>query len=309
MLAVDAPLRSLEVINRAGPGFVALETTLPLHGVPRDRARGLITALEQAVQGAGVQAAFVGLLSGRGVVGLTRAELETLLDSAGVAKVNTSNLGAAAFRGVHGATTVATTVELASSAGVRVAATGGIGGLHRDYGRRVDVSADLAALARYPVAVVSSGVKSLLDVEGTREILESLGVPVVGFRTDRLPAFYLRESDASVDVRFDDAHELARFVDLELCRTGRGILIAQPVPSEAAIAPADWERWLKAASSGGTATARDATPAILEAVHRESGGRTVESNIALAVSNAALAGAICAAMSPSAPRSSPSMRK
>ncbi len=286
----------MEIVNRAGPGFVALETTLPLHGVPRGRGEALCAELTRGVERAGARAAFVGVVSGRGVVGLTREELKTLFEAAGVAKANAANLGVLAHRGVHAATTVSTTVELSAACGVRVVATGGIGGFHRGYASRLDVSADLAALARFPVVVVCSGAKSLLDVESTREALEALGVPVVGFRTDRFPAFYLRESGAGVDARFDDERELAGFVDAELCRTGRGIVVANPVPEKDAVAPAEWAVWLAFAEKKVAASGREATPALLAALHEESKGRTLEANVALAVSNAEVAGRLCRVM-------------
>ncbi len=290
----------MEIVNRAGPGFVALETTLPLHGVPRQAGPGLCDRLREAVQKAGATAAFVGVVSGRGTVGLTPAELKALFEADDVPKANSANLGALAFRGSHAATTVSSTVELAAAAGIRVVATGGIGGVHRGYAMRLDVSADLAALARFPLAVVASGAKSLLDVESTREALEALGVPVVGFRCDRFPAFYLRESEAGLDARFDDERELAAFIDAEVCRTGRGIVVANPVPATAAIPPQTWATWLAAAQSAGSASGRDSTPALLSELHRVSGGRTLEANVALALDNAALAGRVCAALRPSA---------
>jgi pseudouridine-5'-phosphate glycosidase len=193
----------------------------------------------------------------------------------------------------HAATTVSTTMELAAGAGVRVFATGGLGGVHRGFARRPDVSADLAALARFPVAVVSSGVKGLLDVEATREVLETLGVPVVGFRTDRFPAFYRRESAARVDARFDDLADLARFVLAELGRTGRGIAVCNPIPPAHEIRESAWEGWLREAEAqAGDADGRDATPALLGALHAVSGGATLRANIELVKSNARLAGQI-----------------
>src|SRR5690606_10624096 len=138
------------------------------------------------------------------------------------------------------ATTVSATMEIAAAAGLRLFATGGLGGVHRGYAQRLDISADLAALARFPVAVVCSGVKSLLDVESTREALESLGVPVVGFGTDRFPAFYRRASEAGVDARFDDPESLAAFLSQELARTGRAVVVANPIPAADEIAERDW---------------------------------------------------------------------
>jgi pseudouridine-5'-phosphate glycosidase len=173
--------------------------------------------------------------------------------------------------------------------------------VHRGYGEHLDVSADLLALARFPVAVISSGVKSLLDVVSTREALESLGVPVVGYQTDSFPAFYLRKSAASVDIRIDDVKSLAAFALAELQRTGRGILIVQPVPEEEELDAKDWGRWLLKAEAEAEregARGRDATPAILGALHRISEGRTLQANLALIRENTRLAARLAAASIP-----------
>ncbi|MDX2132492.1 MAG: pseudouridine-5'-phosphate glycosidase [Planctomycetota bacterium] len=285
----------MNVLRRAGPRGVALETTLLLHGVPRERALGLARELGEVVRAGGGEPAIVGVLGGRAVAGLTEAELRTLLDAGDVPKVNASNLGVVMHRGGHGATTVSATMEIAAAAGLRVFATGGLGGLHRGDGS-IDISADLGAFTRFPVAVVSSGVKGLLDVEGTRELLEALGVCVVGFRTDRFPAFYQRESGARVDARFDDEADLARFLRCELARTGRGVLVANPVPTEAEILPDEWRAWLaEAMNRAGGASGRDVTPRVLAGLHEVSGGRTLEANVALVRDNARLAGRLAAA--------------
>lgn len=287
----------MNLVNRAGPECVALETTLPVHGVPPEAGRALVRQLDQAIQAEGARAAFTGVHAGRAVVGLSAEEMTDLLQNPGaVPKANTANLGVILHRRGHGATTVSSTMELAAGTGVRVAATGGLGGVHRHLAERLDISADLAAFTRFPVAVVTSGVKSLLDVEGTREALETLGVPVVGFGTSTFPAFYLRESGAEVDARFDDSDELAAFVAGELERTGRGIVIAHPVPAGEAIDPGDWANWMKEAerrAAGEGSRGREVTPAILAALHEISGGATLRTNIALAVANARLAARLC----------------
>ncbi len=281
------------LISRAGPRSVALETTLLLHGVPHEAARPLATDIRADIERHGAHAALVGVVAGRPTVGLTDTELDELLIAPRVPKANTANLGAILFAGSHGATTVSTTIELAAGAGVRVFATGGLGGVHKHLARHLDISSDLTALARFPVAVVASGCKSLLDVVGTRELLETLGVPVVGFRTDRFPAFYLRESDATIDARFDDAAALAQFVRSELARTGRGIVIANPIPEADEIPHDLWMNWLDAAEEDAErATGRDVTPVILGRLHELSGGRTLRANITLVRNNASLAAQI-----------------
>jgi pseudouridylate synthase len=289
------------VVNRTAPSepCVALETTLLVHGVPRGEGLLLARELAAIVARRGARAAVIGILRGRAIVGMHEHEIAELLDSADVPKANTANLGLVLHRRQHGATTVSATMELAAAAGVRAFATGGLGGVHRGYGTHLDISADLAALARFPVAVVASGVKSLLDVRSTREALETLGVPVVGFRTDRFPAFYLRESAAGVDARFDDVSDLAGFLSAELERTGRGVLVANPVPGDAEIAEGQWNRWLteatqQAGESG--ASGRDVTPAVLAALHRISGGATLRTNVALVKANAELGAELAVAM-------------
>lgn len=290
---------STQIINRAGPGHIALETTLLVHGLPGQDAAALAGELGRIAAGAGAPAATIGVLGGRAIVGMTEGELSELLAAADVPKANSANLGVLIHRGGHAATTVSATLELAAACGVRLFATGGIGGVHRGYGEDLDISSDLTALSRFPVAVVSSGVKSILDVIATREALETLGVPVIGFGTDSFPAFYLRQSEAGVDARFDDVAELAAFVDAELARTGRGVLIANPIPEDAELNEDDWERWLEMAAREADAQAirgRDRTPFILGRLHEISDGATLRANIALVKSNVHLAAAICSAM-------------
>jgi pseudouridine-5'-phosphate glycosidase len=292
---------------------VALETTLLLHGVPRPDARPLAVRLSKLIHDQGAIPMTVGVLRGKPVVGLSDAQLDELLAAPAeqVRKVNTSNLGICMSRRQHGATTVSTTMELAAAAGVSVFATGGIGGVHfaeasgsgSSAPSALDVSSDLHAFTRFPVAVIASGVKSILDVTGTREVLETLGVPVVGFRTDDFPAFYLRRSDgprvAPLDARFDDVAELAAYVRHELARTRRGVLICNPIPPEHELRASDWQQWLGAARAEvarSGAQGRDVTPRLLGALHTVSGGATLRANIALVESNATLAGKLARAM-------------
>lgn len=278
---------------------VALETTLLVHGVPRADAPRLARDLDADVRAGGARPVLIGVHAGRPIVGMTDQQLADLLAAPEVPKLNTGNLGLALHRGSHGATTVSATIELAAGAGVPVFATGGLGGVHRGYGESLDISADLAALSRWPVAVVCSGVKSILDVVSTREALETLGVPVVGFGTDRFPAFYQRHSPAGVDGRFDDVADLARFVRTELARTGRGIVVAHPIPPEEELGTAEFDGWLReaeAAARARGASGRGVTPAVLAGLHAVSGGRTLRANVALVRSNARLAGALARAM-------------
>lgn len=278
---------------------MALETTLLVHGVPADAAPGLAAKLSEAVRAQGAEPALIGIVNGTPTVGMTDDELAVLLGAGEVPKVNTANLGIAIHRKTHGATTVSTTIELAALAGVRVFATGGIGGVHRDSAVTWDISSDLHALARWPVAVVTSGVKSILNVSGTREMLETLGVPVVGFRCDAFPAFYRRASEAGVDARFDDAADLAAFVAAELARNGRGVVIANPIPEPHEIGAADLDAWTDQAHAEATQQGiggRAVTPFVLSRLHEISGGRTLGANVELALDNARLAGRVAAGM-------------
>lgn len=297
------------ILSRAVPPAVALESTLILHGVPRDSARELASDLARIVSAQGATPALIALVNGTPTVGVTDGELDLLFAARDVPKANTANLGVLMHRRSHAATTVSTTMELAARAGIRVFATGGLGGAHENYGASWDVSSDLAALARFPVAVVTSGTKSILDVESTREMLETLGVPVVGYRTDTFPAFYLRESERKVDARFDDVADLACYIAMELSRTQRGIVVANPVPREHEIDSGSWTSWLAAArasvQSQGTPQGRDVTPRILAELHRLSGGATLRANIELVRSNAELAGRIAAALPKTDPHKVP----
>lgn len=276
---------------------VALETTLLVHGVPREVALDLHDELDDLIRSAEAVPALIGVIAGEPVAGMTRDALRAMLDQPQTPKLNASNLGVALHRGLTGATTVSTTMEIAARARVRLFATGGIGGVHRGYARRLDISSDLLAIARFPVGVVTSGVKSLLDVISTREALETLGVCVAGFGTEHFPAFYMRESGAGVDARFDDAVDLAEFVGAELARTGRGVVIANPIPVSSAIDREEFSRMLAEAEAsvegaGGGPEGRDVTPAILGALHRISAGKTLAANLDLVRANASLAAKI-----------------
>lgn len=288
-------MAELQVDKRVNSRAVALETTLLVHGVPHNASLLLAEELDAIVRAEDSTPALIGVVEGRATVGMNRAELQSMIEGGDVPKVNTANLGHAFHAGYSAATTVSSTMEIAAHAGLRVFATGGIGGVHRGYGERLDISADLVAFTRYPVAVVTSGVKSILDVVATREALESLGITVIGFRTDTFPAFYMRDGGCGVDIRIDDLDDLARFVRSELPRTGRGIVIANPIPADDEISKPDWEGWLQEAERRAIdegVSGRDVSPAVLSGLHEVSGGRTLEANIALVKSNARVAAAV-----------------
>ncbi|HBS29682.1 MAG TPA: pseudouridine-5-phosphate glycosidase [Phycisphaerales bacterium] len=292
--------RGLPLVRRVTRPAVALETTLLLHGVPKDAAPSLARELDEAVRANGAHPAVVGVVAGVPTVGMTGAELDTLLRAPSVAKANSANLGALVHARAHGATTMSATMELAAAVGVRVFATGGLGGVHPPGIARFDISSDLGALARFPLAVVTSGVKSLLDIPSTREALEALGVPVVGFRTSDFPAFYQRRAArpvAPVDARFDDEPDLARFLSFELARSGRGVVVANPIPEGDEIPEAQWRQWLSTAereAADAGVIGRALTPFLLGRIHNLSEGRTLRANVALVLNNARLAARLAA---------------
>lgn len=293
--------RGMDLLNRAGRRSVALETTLLLHGVPRPDAMPLHRELCAIIRQEGSEPALVGVLAGRPIVGLSDTELTTLLESPNVPKANTSNLGSLLHLRSHAATTVSATMELAAAAGLCIFATGGLGGVHQGYAHQLDISSDLAALTRFPLAVVASGVKSILDVTATREALETMGIPVIGFQTDRFPAFYQRDGGARVDARFDDEASLARFIRFELARTNRGVLIANPIAAGDEIPKPQFERWLDQARQEAMAQGvggREATPFILGRLHALSAGATLRANLALVKCNVRLAARLAAAIGP-----------
>ena len=280
---------------RTGPKSVALETTLLLHGVPREDSMALAEELFQIVEEEGAEPALVGVIQGQAIVGITLAELGEMLEGGPVEKVNTANLGYALFSGHSGATTVATTMELAAASGVQFFATGGLGGVHRGYGSHWDISADLAAFTRFPVAVITSGAKLVLDVVSTREALETLGITIVGYGTHAFPAFYVRESGAHVDVQMDDVSKLSAFASSEMSRTGRGLVVANPIPAAFEISAEEWDVWFREARDRAAhVQGRDTTPALLGALHEISEGKTLHANIELVKSNARLAAQLAA---------------
>ena len=278
---------------------VALETTLVTHGLPHPDGVTTAMSLEQIVREAGATPATIGIIGGSIRIGLTPAELEQLATTPNVAKINLSNLAAAVASGKPGSTTVAATMFAAHASGIRVFATGGIGGVHRNASESGDVSADLTALARIPVAVVSAGAKAILDLPRTVEMLETLGVPVFGFRTDEFPAFYRRSTGLPVDHRYDSITDLAAAVRLHLSLgLGTGVLIANPIPIADEMPSELYDRALHTALSEAETQrirGRPVTPFLLERMHAVTGGESVRANVALLRHNAHVAAALAVA--------------
>jgi pseudouridylate synthase len=278
---------------------VALETTVVTHGLPHPLGVATALELEQIVRDAGATPATIGIIGGAIRIGLTRSELEQLAATPNVAKINLSNLAAAVSSGQPGSTTVAVTMFAAHANGIRVFATGGIGGVHRDASESGDISADLTALSRIPVAVVSAGAKAILDLPRTVEMLETLGVPVFGFGTDEFPGFYRRSTGLQVDRRYDSMTELASAVRLHLSLgLGTGVLVANPIPVADEMAAELYDRALNTALSEADTLrirGRAVTPFVLDRMSAVTGGESVRANVALLRHNAQVAAALAAA--------------
>ncbi|MFN7999582.1 MAG: pseudouridine-5'-phosphate glycosidase [Acidobacteriota bacterium] len=279
---------------------VALESTVIAHGLPAPHNLETARACETEVRAAGALPATIGILAGRPVIGLSEAEVAELASRQDVAKVNLANLAHVIAAEKWGATTVAGTLHLAQAEGIRVFATGGIGGVHRGAGDSFDISADLQALARYPVVTVCAGAKAILDLPKTLEVLETLGVPVVGYQTSELPAFYSRTSGLPLDLRADSAAEIARLAAThwQLGFT-TGVLVVNPVPQAdevpaAEIKDAIEEALLTAAAQG--VSGKAVTPFLLARIAARTEGRALRANISLLRNNARLAGEIACAL-------------
>jgi pseudouridine-5'-phosphate glycosidase len=279
---------------------VALETTLVTHGLPAPEGRETAREMEAAVRGEGAVPATIGVLDGRARVGLTADEMDRLAAAPGVAKLNLGNLAAQIAAGAPGSTTVAATALLAHRAGLSVFATGGIGGVHRGVTETGDVSADLGAIARLPVAVVCSGAKAMLDLPRTLEALETLGVPVLGVGTDRFPAFYHRDSGLPLDRGFERIEDLAAAVRTHFALgVGTGVVVANPVPAEHEMAAELYEGALRRAlvdAAQERVRGRDVTPFLLERFRVLTEGRSLFSNRGLLLDNARVAARLARAL-------------
>ena len=282
----------------ANSPVVALETTVVTHGLPHPAGVTTACALEQVVRDAGSTPATIGVIGGAIRVGLTPGELEMLGTAPNVAKINLSNLAAAVASGQPGSTTVAATMFAAHTAGIRVFATGGIGGVHRDAAESGDVSSDLTALARIPIVVVSAGAKAILDLPRTVEMLETLGVPVFGFGTGEFPAFYRRSTGLPVDRRYDNIADLAPAVRLHLSLGLGGVLVANPIPVADEMPASLYDRAISTALADAATRGvrgRALTPFLLERMRELTGGESVRANVALLRNNAQVAAALAVA--------------
>ncbi|MBA2525359.1 MAG: pseudouridine-5'-phosphate glycosidase [Pyrinomonadaceae bacterium] len=277
---------------------VALESTVIAHGLPRPQNLATAHRLEAIVRGAGAIPATIAILAGRLCVGLNENQLRHIAETDYIKKVSTRDLPIALDRRWDGATTVASTIWIALRAGIQVLATGGIGGVHR--GSLPDISADLPELARTPIVVVCSGAKIVLDLPATREWLETHGVTVVGFQCDELPGFYSRKSGLSVDATLNSGKEVAELVKAQRAlATESALLVAVPVPAAAEVRSELLNRVLHDAvreAEKSRISGRELTPFLLTRMAGQSGGATLQANIALLENNARIGAEIALAL-------------
>ena len=284
-----------------GAPVVALESTIISHGMPWPENLQTALRVEAEVRAHGALPATIAVLDGRPTVGLDAAQLERLARAGQEAlKLSRRDLGVAVASGRTGATTVATTMLLANLAGIRVFATGGIGGVHRGAAQSFDISADLQELARTPVAVVCAGVKSILDLGLTLEYLETQGVPVLGYRTDSLPAFFVRDSEHALNHRLDSAQAIAAVMQAQQ-RLGlsSGLVVANPIPEQHALPAARMQQVIEQALAEARAqgvVGKAITPFLLARVNQLTGGDSLAANIELVLNNARLAADIAVAL-------------
>ncbi|WIY53150.1 pseudouridine-5'-phosphate glycosidase [Devosia sp. YIM 151766] len=283
-----------------GRPVVALESTIITHGMPYPQNLSMARAVEEVVRANGAVPATIAIMDGQLKVGVSGDDLEMLArDGHKAAKASRRDMAALLASGVMAGTTVATTMQIAALAGIRIFATGGIGGVHRGAESSFDISADLEELGRTPVSVICAGAKSILDIAKTLEVLETNGVPVLGFGTDEFPAFWARESGYKLDQRFDDAASIARVLAIQSDLGMGGVLIANPIPEadawEAAAIEGFIAQALADAEDRGIA-GKATTPFLLQRIFELTGGKSLESNIALVNNNARVAAEIAVAL-------------
>ncbi len=301
LLSYTAEVR--EALDQNRP-VVALESTIISHGMPYPENLQMAREVEEIVRSQGAVPATVAIIGGRCKVGLTDEELELLATSPEAVKVSLRDLPVVLARKALGATTVASTATIAAAAGIEVFVTGGIGGVHRknpgDPAQMWDVSADLTVLGRTDITVVCAGAKSVLDIGATLEVLETLGVTVLGYRTDRFPGFYTRDAGFGVDARVDTPAEAAAIIQArQQTRLPGGVLVVNPVPEADAMDPDEVERYISEALSAMEAegvAGKAVTPYLLAHMKEATGGRALATNIALVKHNALVGAQIAVAL-------------
>lgn len=292
---------TVRTARRSHRPIVALETAVLTHGLPANESLTMARELEEAVRKGGAAPAFIALLNGKVHVGLTAKELKTLAGNKKAEKCSRSDLGWLLAGKALGGTTVSATIYAAAQVGIQVAATGGIGGVHRDATESFDISADLMELARTPVTLVCSGAKIIVDLRKTLEFLESQSVPVIGYGTDELPGFLVRPTGLSLRPRAYDIKTLAAVVRTYRATGYRGaILVANPIPLKDALEANSVEEWVTGAlreAEAQSLSGAGVTPFLLQKMNELSGGATLRANKALLRSNAELAAHLAAALS------------
>jgi pseudouridylate synthase len=289
--------------RRDGRPVVALESTIVSHGLPRPDNLRVAREIEQTVRDNGAVPATIGMIGGKLIIGLSDDQIEHLAGADDVVKLSVRDLAVAAATGADGATTVAATSAVAAAAGLRVFATGGLGGVHREASATFDESADLTTLARTPIVVVCAGVKSILDVGATLERLETLGVAVAGYRTRRFPGFFITDGGFDVDWALESPEQVA---DVIKARDEQGVsssalILANPVPAEEQLDPAQHDRTLAEGLqllAAHRITGKAVTPFLLSHFHSATEGRSLAVNIRIILRNAALAARIAVAAAP-----------
>ena len=281
---------------KEGKPVVALESTLISHGFPYPENLEVAGEMEEIIRGYEVVPATIALIKGKIKVGLTSDELEFMATSKDIFKASRRDLAVIIAKDLNGATTVAATMLVAERAGIKVFATGGIGGVHRGGEKTFDISADLHELARTPMVVVCSGAKAILDLPLTKEYLETMGVPVIGFGSEEMPAFYCRESGLKVDYVVNDEVEAAKIIRaMEDLGLGGGLIIANPVPEEYALSMEYMDEMIEeaigAAEKEGV-KGKKLTPYLLNKIKESTGGKSLKANIALVKDNARVAAKI-----------------
>lgn len=284
-------------------GLVALESTIITHGMPYPQNRDTALGVEQAVRDKGGIPATIAILDGRIMVGLDEAQLETLARSDNAMKLSRADLAMALARKAMGSTTVAATMIIAHLAGIRVFATGGIGGVHQGAESSFDISADLQELGRTPVSVICAGAKAILDIPKTLEVLETLGVPVLAYGQDEIPAFWSRSSGLPAPLRTDSVTEIVDFLRArESLQLDGGVLVTNPVPAEAEIPQAEMQTYITQAIAESQAAGirgKAVTPWLLGRIVEITDGRSLVCNQALIINNARLAAELAVSLSQS----------
>lgn len=285
---------------KSGKPLVALESTIISHGLPRPRNLEVAAECEAAVRAGGAVPATIAVVDGVPCIGLSESQLQVIATDDSVVKVSIRDLGLVAARRGHGACTVAATAHLAALAGIRVFATGGLGGVHREARDTWDESADLPALSETPVTVVCAGVKSILDVSATLERLETLSVPVMAVGTNQFPGFFLTDSGFKVDWRVDTGAEVAEVMRQRNALGIRGgMVVANPLPVADQLDPHLHDRLLRHGLSEATSRGirgKEVTPFLLDFFHRESHGQSLDVNVNVVLNNCNFAASIATAL-------------